>query len=230
MHGPIIAIDGPAGAGKSTVARTVARRLNLFYLDTGAMYRALTLKAMRERIDLSDGPGLAEMARRTEMRGEYRRGMRPAHRFFLDGEDVTSAIRSREVSAHVSQVSSHPEVRREMVKKQRTWAQVGGLVAEGRDVGTVVFPQADFKFFITASVKERARRRYREMRREGYQVTLRAVEQEMVRRDHMDTTREVNPLRRAADAVVIDTTGMRVSQVVNEILSAVREGRGQTRR
>lgn len=188
------------------------------------MYRALTLKAMREHYDLSNGLGLAELVRRTDMRGEYRRGMRPPHRFFLDGEDVTSAIRSREVSAHVSQVSSHPEVRREMVNKQRAWGTVGGLVAEGRDVGTVVFPQADFKFFITASVKERARRRYREMRREGYRVTLRTVEQEMIRRDHLDSTREVNPLRRAPDAVIIDTTGMKVSQVVNEILTAVEKG------
>lgn len=222
--GPIIAIDGPAGAGKSTVARSLARRLRLTYLDTGAMYRALTLKALREHHDLEDGPGLAEMAREMEVRGEYRRGMRPPHRFFLDGEDVTSAIRSREVSAHVSEVSSHPEVRREMVRKQRDWAVEGGLVAEGRDVGTVVFPQADYKFFITASLRERARRRYREMRREGYQVTLRAVEQEMVRRDHLDSTRKVNPLRRAPDAVVIDTTGMKVSQVVQEILRRMEMG------
>lgn len=227
--GPIIAIDGPAGAGKSTVARALARRLHLEYLDTGAMYRALTLKALREHRDLGDGAGLAEMARGMEMRAEYHRGMRPPHRFLVDGEDVTAAIRSREVSAHVSEVSSHPEVRREMVRKQKSWAGSGGLVAEGRDVGTVVLPHADFKFFITASVKERARRRYREMRREGYQVTLRAVEQEMVRRDHLDSTRKVNPLRRAPDALVIDTTGLRVSQVVREIIDVI-ESKSRERR
>lgn len=224
---PIIAIDGPAGAGKSTVARALARRLHLDYLDTGAMYRSLTLKALREHRDLGDGPGLAEMARGMEMHSEYRRGLKPPHRFLMDGEDVTSAIRSREVSAHVSEVSSHPEVRREMIRKQRSWAGARGLVAEGRDVGTVVFPHADFKFFITASVKERARRRYWEMRREGYQVTLRAVEQEMVRRDHLDSTRKVNPLRRAPDALVIDTTGMKVSQVVKEIIEAIGKGSGE---
>lgn len=224
---PTIAIDGPAGAGKSTVARALARRLHLDYLDTGAMYRALTLKALREHRDLGDGPGLAEMARGMEMRSEYRRGLKPPHRFLMDGEDVTSAIRSREVSAHVSEVSTHPEVRREMVRKQRSWAGSGGLVAEGRDVGTVVFPHAEFKFFITASVKERARRRYHEMRRKGYQVTLRAVEQEMVRRDRLDSTRKVNPLRRAPDALVIDTTGMKVSQVVKEIIEAIGKGSGE---
>lgn len=225
----IIAIDGPAGAGKSTVARALARRLHLHYLDTGAMYRALTLKALREHLDLGDGVGLAEMARGTDMHGEYRKGMRPPFRFFLDGEDVTAVIRSREVSAHVSQVSSHPEVRREMLRKQRACAGAGGLVAEGRDVGTVVFPQADFKFFITASIKERARRRYREMRREGYPITMKAVEQEMVRRDYQDSTRKFNPLRRASDAVVIDTTGMRVSQVVKEILGTVRKELSKSR-
>lgn len=219
----IIAIDGPAGAGKSTVARNLARRLRFRYLDTGAMYRALTLKALRIRLDLDDGAALAELARSMDIRAEYSPGARPPHRVFMDGEDVTTAIRSREVSAHVSRVSSHPEVRREMVKKQREWAGNGGVVAEGRDVGTVVFPRADLKFFITASLKERARRRHREMLREGYDVSLKTVEQEMVRRDYLDSTRKVNPLRRAPDAVVIDTTELSVSQVVDEILRVIRK-------
>ncbi len=223
--GPVIAIDGPAGAGKSTVARELARRLQLAYLDTGAMYRALTLKALREERDLDDGPGLAEMARAMEVRGEYRKGMRPPHRFFLDGEDVTAAIRSREVSAQVSRVASHPEVRREMVEKQRSWAGPEGLVAEGRDTGTVVFPRADYKFFITASVGERARRRHREMLREGQRVTLETVEREMLERDRLDSTREADPLRRAPDAVLIDTTGLSVSQVVREILRHMERGK-----
>ncbi len=219
----IIAIDGPAGAGKSTVAQKLAKRLSYRYLDTGAMYRALTLRALREHVSLDDAERLAELARGMTVRMEYRPRARPPFRVLMDGQDVTSEIRSREVSAHVSQVSSHPGVRREMVRKQREMAAGGDLVAEGRDVGTVVFPRADLKFYITAAVGERARRRHREMRKEGYRVSLKTVQQEMVKRDHMDTTREVNPLRRAPDAVVIDTTRLSISQVVNELLRIARD-------
>ncbi len=217
----IIAIDGPAGAGKSTVAQRLARRLRLRYLDTGAMYRALTLKAMRRRLDFSDEDSLAALARDTEISCVHRPRLRPAYLVYMDGEDVTSAIRSREVSAHVSQVSSHPGVRREMVRKQREWSQGGGVVVEGRDVGTVVFPRAEVKFFLTASTEERARRRHREMKREGHSVSLKTVQQEMVRRDLLDSTREVNPLRRAHDALLVDTTGLSVSQVVDRLVRLV---------
>lgn len=214
----IIAIDGPAGAGKSTVAQKLARRLGLGYLDTGAMYRALTLKALRERLDLDDERALARLASGMEVDTRHVEGKRPPYRVFMDGEDVTSDIRSREVSAHVSRVSSHPAVRKEMLRKQRLIAGKGGVVVEGRDVGTVVFPNADLKVFLTASTAERARRRYREMKREGYEVSLRTVQQEMVRRDRLDSTREVNPLRRAPDALLVDTTGLSASQVVNVLL------------
>ena len=141
---------------------------------------------------------------------------------YMDGEDITSSIRSREVSAHVSQVSSHPSVRREMVRKQRTIAGERGIVVEGRDVGTVVFPKADLKFFITASIKERARRRYREMKRDGYDVSIKSIQQEMVRRDHLDSTREINPLKKAPDAVIVDTTDENIPQVVRKLLQLIR--------
>ncbi len=222
-RGIIVAIDGPAGAGKSTVALKLARALGLAYLDTGAMYRALTLKALREHIDLSDERGLAEASARLELEMRYEARRRPPYRVLMDGEDVTSAIRSREVSAHVSQVSSHPGVRREMVKKQRLLASGGGVVVEGRDVGTVVFPQADVKFFVTASVRERARRRYLEMLKDGHEVTLYAVTQEMVRRDHLDSTREHNPLKRSPDAVTVDTTHEDATQVARRLTRLVRE-------
>ena len=219
----IITIDGPAGAGKSTVAQKLARRLRLGYLDTGAMYRAVTLKALRERLDFDDEDKLASLTAGLHLRMAYVHRRKPPYRVLMDGEDVTAAIRCREVSAHVSQVSSHPCVRKEMVRKQREIAGGGGMVVEGRDVGTVVFPKAEVKFFITASVKERARRRYREMKKDGYDVSLQAIQQEMVRRDHLDSTRKYNPLKRASDAQVVDTTGENVSQVVSSLLRRVRE-------
>jgi cytidylate kinase len=219
----IIAIDGPAGAGKSTVARRLARRLGIGYLDTGAMYRALTLQALRDRLDLANEKKLASLASHLELNTEYAPRRRPPYRILMDGEDVTSAIRSREVSAHVSQVSSHPCVRKEMVRKQRRLAAGRGMVVEGRDVGTVVFPAANLKFFITASVKERARRRYLEMLKDGYDVSLHAIQQEMVRRDHLDTTRKHNPLKRAPDAMLIDTSGEDAEQVVGKLSAMVKE-------
>jgi cytidylate kinase len=227
----IIAIDGPAGAGKSTVAQKLARRLDLGYLDTGAMYRALTLKALRAHLDLDDEDGLASLASGIDLRMECAYRRRPPYRMLMDGEDVTGAIRTREVSAHVSQVSSLPCVRKEMVRKQRRLVAGGGMVVEGRDVGTVVFPQADMKFFITASVKERASRRYREMKKDGYNVSLQTIKQEMIRRDYQDSTRKHNPLMRAPDAQLVDTTGENVSKVVGKLLFLVKEqaAAGETR-
>ncbi len=205
------------------MAQKLARRLNFDYLDTGAMYRALTLKALRERLDLDDEDGLTSMAAGMYLRVEYAHRRRPPYRVLMDGEDVTAAIRSRAVSAHVSRVSMHPCVRKEMVRKQRHLASGGGMVVEGRDVGTVVFPKAEMKFYVTASVKERARRRYREMKKDGYDVSMHTIQQEMVRRDHLDSTRKHNPLKRAPDAQLVDTTGEKVSRVVGKLLELVRE-------
>jgi cytidylate kinase len=221
--GIIIAIDGPAGAGKSTIAQALAKALGLRYLDTGALYRTLTLIALRRQVRPDDEKTLTSLARDMKVDMDQLAATRPPDRVFLDGEDVTKAIRSTEVSAHVSQVSSLKGVRNELVKKQRAMAEGGGIVVEGRDVGTVVFPKAGLKFFVTASPKERAKRRHREMIRAGHQVSLGSIEQEIIRRDHMDSTRANNPLKRAADAILINTTGKSVARVMDILMGYVRE-------
>jgi cytidylate kinase len=195
----VIAIDGPVGAGKSTVARAVADRLGWAHLDTGAMYRAVALATLRGGVDPEDQTAVVELARKVELTvGE---------RVSLDGDDVTDAIRSPEVNQVVSVVAANPGVRAEMVRRQRAWADTrSGGVVEGRDIGTVVFPDADLKVFLTASDEARAARRSDEDR-EG-----------LARRDRLDSSRAVSPLAIAADAVVIDSTTRTVENVVEEIL------------
>lgn len=210
-----IAIDGPAGAGKSTVARRVAERLGYLYIDSGAMYRALTLKALRLGIDPGDGPALGALAAQTEIalvQGPH------GDRILLDGVDVTGAIRDPEVTRHVSAVAAVPAVRARLVELQRAVARGGGVVMDGRDIGSHVLPRADRKFFLTASLQERARRRQEELAAAGHRVPLAELEADIARRDHLDSTRPVSPLVQVPDAVVIDTTGLAVEEVVNRIL------------
>ncbi len=214
--GPVIAIDGPAGSGKSTVARGVARALGLRRLDTGAMYRALTWRALQEEIDPSDGRALAALARRT--RFDYRDG-----RIIVDGRRIGRAIRTPEVAAAVSAVSAHRAVRRELVRRQREVIGKGGVVVEGRDIGTVVCPEAGLKVFLTASAAERARRRHQELRAKGMRVSYERLKKELMRRDRLDRNRPVSPLIPADDAVSIDSTEMTPRRVVAEIVRLARE-------
>jgi cytidylate kinase len=204
----VIAIDGPAGSGKSTVARAVAERLNLDHLDTGSMYRSVTLAALRHGVDPEDGEEVARLARRLKIEvGEQ---------VTLDGEDVTDDIRGDEVTAAVSAVATHADVRRELVRRQREWAfQRAGGVVEGRDIGTVVFPDARLKIFLTADATERARRRSAETE----DADPSEVAADMERRDRHDESREDSPTAAAEDAHVIDTTGMSVNEAVEEVLS-----------
>ncbi|MBV8986362.1 MAG: (d)CMP kinase, partial [Acidimicrobiia bacterium] len=196
---PVVAIDGPAGSGKSTVARAVAERLGVAYLDTGAMYRSVSFAALRDGVDPADGEALAKLA------GNLDIGL--GERVLVDGIDATAAIRGADVTAIVSTVSAHPAVRADMVRRQREWAaEHGGGVAEGRDIGTVVFPDADVKVFLTASEEERARRRQRDDRAPD----VNAVAADLARRDALDSNRATSPLVAADDAVVIDTTGRTV--------------------
>jgi cytidylate kinase len=210
----IIAIDGPAGSGKSTVARRLAAALGLTFLDTGAMYRAVTLAALERDVEPMDERGCAELARTLRLSFDAQ------GRILIDGQPGEPAIRSDEVTRWVSAVSAHTEVRRAIVPEQRSIAaRSGGVVAEGRDTGTVVFPRADFKFFLTASAEERARRRSLEKREpERFAEHLADIQ----RRDHHDSTRHDSPLRKAEDALQVDTTGLDADGVVAKLLETIR--------
>lgn len=211
----VIAIDGPAGAGKSTVARAVARALGYLYVDTGAMYRAVALRVLRAGVDPDDRPAVEAVAAQADVR-LVPDGDRV--RVLLDGEDVTAHLRSPAVNAVVSQVAIHPGVRARLLELQRAMIRVGGVVLEGRDTTTVVAPDADRKFFLTASLDQRARRRQAELRAAGHEASLEEVRSEISRRDRLDATRSVAPLERAPDAVEIDTTARSVEEVVAMIL------------
>lgn len=219
----VIAIDGPAGSGKSTVAREVAARLGLDYLDTGAMYRAVAYEAIRRGIEPEDGPTVAELARQMELS--------VGDKVLVNGSDATVEIRSPEVTRAVSIVAANPDVRKEMVLRQREWAETrGGGVVEGRDIGSVVFPRAQLKVYLTASEDERATRRSREMlEREFDQAAadMAHVAHEIARRDRLDSTRSDSPLMAADDAVRLDTTGMDAMEVVDRVMELVSEREGE---
>jgi len=211
----VITIDGPSGAGKSTAGRALARKLGYVFLDTGAMYRALALKALRAGAPLDAESELAELARRTRIElgsGDVVR---------LDGEDVSAAIRSREVSAAASSVSRHPQVRRLMVARQQELGRPGGVVLDGRDVGTVVFPDADVKFYLDADARRRAERRHAELAAAGTDSDVDAIEREIRARDHADSTRSDSPLTRAPDAIYLETTLLGPEEVVLRMANAV---------
>jgi cytidylate kinase len=207
-----IALDGPAGSGKSTVARAVAKRLSLPHIDTGAMYRAATLKALEEGVGTDDGAGLRCLLDVTDI--DLRDG-----KVFLDGRDVTAEVRAGPVTASVSQVAAHGPVRQWMVDRQRRLVGERGGVVEGRDITTVVLPQADFKFFLTAAPRERARRRAAELAAEGVAASVDKVLTGIEARDRLDAGRAESPLRVAEGATVIDSTGRSVDDVVDEIVA-----------
>lgn len=211
----IIAIDGPAGSGKSSTAKAVASRLKITFLDTGAMYRAITLKCLREGVAASDESALAGIISNTRIDFD---GVPPDTRVLLDGEDVTEAIRGEEVTANVSDYCVPVIVREELVRQQREIGHRGSVVCEGRDIGTVVFPDADLKFFMVASVQERARRRQKDFELLGIRKTLEELEKEISLRDHKDSSRKISPLKKADDAVELDTTGMTLEQQIDLIV------------
>jgi cytidylate kinase len=214
----IIAIDGPSGAGKSTLAKRLARELGFIYLDTGAMYRALALKVLREGIDLSDDALLVELVTSTDIDLKDSGGRLEV---LLDGRDVAGEIRTPEVSQLASRVSALKVVRARMLELQRAMGRRGSLVAEGRDIGTVIFPEAEIKVFLDASAHERARRRYEELRAAGSAVEFDATLKEMEERDKRDSERNLAPLRRADDAMLIDSSDMGADAVAAMVLSKI---------
>ena len=222
---PIVAIDGPAGAGKSTVARLLADALGFVLVDTGALYRAVALAAKRGGVSWDDGPALGELARGIVARRGLSFEARPGQgvRVRLDGDDVTDAIRTPDVGMGASTVSAHGPVRAALLDLQRQAGRAGGVVLEGRDIGTVVFPDAEVKFFLTARPEVRARRRFDELVAKGSAVTYEETLADVRKRDEQDTTRAVAPLRQAADATLVDNSDITVAETVSTMAARVRE-------
>lgn len=214
-----IAIDGPAGAGKSTVAKLVAKQLNLFYVDTGAMYRAIAYKALKNTTQLEDERSVSQIAQSTEVVLDHS----DEGTVWCDGENVTEAIRNPEISRAVSTVAAYAGVRERLVELQRREAERGGVVMDGRDIGTHVLPDASLKIFLTATLKERANRRWLELVKAGKNVPFEEVAQDMQKRDRKDMEREVSPLEPAQDAVIFDTTGLGVEEIVAKIVALTQE-------
>lgn len=216
-----VAIDGPASSGKSTVAKIIAKRFGYVYCDTGAMYRSVTWAALENGIDVSDTKRVIDLARRIKITFEPGQ---PDQRVFVDGHEVTKDIRTEKIAANVSAVAAIPEVRAQMVEQQRQTAQAGGIVMDGRDIGTTVLPDAQIKVFLVASAHERARRRYEENLQKGLATqSLDELEAAIKLRDQKDSTRKVSPLTQAEDAILIDTTSLTIDQVVDEISALIKK-------
>jgi cytidylate kinase len=226
VNGLIVAIDGPSGAGKSTLAKGIAKELGFIYLDTGAMYRALALKALRQGLDLSDEEKVAELARATDIDLVEKSG---GVEVLLDGADVSTLIRTPEVSQTASKVSALKVVRQRLLELQRALGERGDVVAEGRDIGTVIFPRAEVKVYLDASVEERARRRYDELRRAGREVTLQDTLREMEERDKRDSERDLAPLRKADDALAIDSSSLGADAVRERVMIEIRKKRRENK-
>ncbi|HNW60578.1 MAG TPA: (d)CMP kinase [bacterium] len=224
-HKLTITIDGPAGSGKSTTARRVAARLGYLYLDSGALYRAVTLAALRQHADFSDPGALAAIARSCQIELIATPG---GLQVLLHGEDVSATIRTPEVAQAIGPVAANPGVRQALLEQQRRMGEQGGIVAEGRDMGSVVFPHAEIKIFLVASIDERARRRQKELQEQGIAADYEELVRSISKRDNDDSHREVSPLRKPADALELDTTRLSVTEQVERIVEVARHrGAGQ---
>lgn len=214
----IVAIDGPSGSGKSTVAKLLAKKLGYTYIDTGAMYRAIALQAKRDNVDINSGAALSSLCGRVQI------GFLPDNdglRTILNGVDVSENIRTPEMSMAASDISARKEVRQSLLSLQRRMGENGGVVLEGRDVGTVIFPNAEAKFFLDASLEERGKRRYKELAAKGMDVTLEQTIEDVKKRDINDSSRDIAPLKMAADSILIDSTNVGIEEVVEKMIEVV---------
>lgn len=216
-----IAVDGPAASGKSTVAKIIAKRLGFIYIDTGAMYRAITLAVLKRGINLEDSSAVEYILETSEI--TFQPGP-DGQKVFLNNEEVTEAIRSTEVTQYVSEVSAVEAVRTFLVKKQRAMAEKSSVIMDGRDIGTVVLPDADYKFYLVASSKVRAQRRYEENQRKGLSdLSLEEIEADIISRDHYDMNRKISPLAKAEDAIEIDTSDLSIDEMVERLIFHIKE-------
>ena len=214
MKNLVIAVDGPAGAGKSTIAKIIAEKLNINYIDTGAMYRAITYKCLQNNIDINNEKEVINIAKNCEI--DFK-----DNNIYLDGEILKEEIRTMEVSNNVSNVAKIKEVRYLMVDVQREIGKRNSVILDGRDIGSYVFPNADYKFFLIATPEERGKRRYKELVKKGYETTLEEIIKDIIKRDEIDSNREFAPLVKAEDAIEIDTTGKTIDEVVESVLSKI---------
>lgn len=215
MNNLVIAIDGPAGAGKSTIAKIIADKLNINYIDTGAMYRAVTLKCLQNKVNIENEDEVIKLAKKTEI--DFKE-----NNIYLDGKVVNEEIRTIEVTNNVSNVAKIKEVRYLMVDVQREIGTRNSVILDGRDIGSYVFPNADYKFFLIATPKERGARRYKELVAKGVEVKLQDVIDDIIKRDEIDSSREFAPLVKAEDAIEIDTTGKSIDDVVESVLNKIK--------
>lgn len=211
----IVAVDGPAGAGKSTIARRIAQKMGFLYIDTGAMYRALTLKVLAQKLNINQNGRIIELAENTQI--SLKNNPDGSLKVFLDGVDVSRQIRLPVVTQFVSDIAKIKGVRQVMLKLQRNLGEHGNAVVDGRDIGTIVFPGAEKKFYLDADFKTRVKRRYKELTEAGQKIDLKDVESDLENRDKIDSTREVAPLKKADDAIYIDTTDMSIEEVVDKV-------------
>jgi len=216
----VIAVDGPAASGKSTTAKWLAKKLGYLYIDTGAMYRACGLYSLKKKVSLSDLEALKRMLETIDIKIDYSSS---GNKILLNGEDVTDKIREEEISKISSEIAVIGIVREKMVELQRKMGENGGVILDGRDIGTVVFPNADFKFFMSASVQVRATRRWEELQARGVDISYEEVEKELIWRDKNDSTRDISPLRKAADAILIDTSKLSIEKQVEILYNYIME-------